>query len=71
LPGTTEGTAFRETVAVVGVETTVSPEPATTDDKVPVEAQVNWPVTLSAIERTWPIAPGHGSAGEALGMGQI
>ena len=70
-PGVIDGTVVRDTVAVVGVEVTVKPGPATTEDKVPVLVHASWPVTLSAIVRTWPIAPGHGRAGETFGIGQI
>ena len=51
-PAVIEGTEARATVAVVGVEVTVRPAPATTEDKVPVLVQPIVPVTLSITVRT-------------------
>jgi hypothetical protein len=41
LPGVIDGTVVRETVAVVGVDVTVSPGPAITEDRVPVLVQAS------------------------------
>ena len=68
-PGVIEGTVVKETVAVVGVDVTVKPGPATTEDKVPVLVQPIVPDVLSRIVRTWPLTPGVNP--KLSGTGQI
>ena len=68
-PGVIEETVVKETVAVVGVDVTVRPAPATTDCKVPALVQPIVPTELSSTVRTWPLTPGKGNAGEASAAG--